>query len=396
MLTSTFAFNILNTKYRKIRNSTSIEFGIVFRDMIFRVVRFLSSASSKSAFVFDIDGVLIRGNKPIPQAKTALDLLTQEKVPFLLLTNGGGVTEKKRAEFLSDKLGVELSPNQLVQSHTPLKILGEKHAYDRILVVGGINDEARKCALEYGFQDVIVPMDIVKQNPSVSPHHRYTPEQLSTYARDVDLLKPIEAIAVFNDPRDMGTDVQVTLDLLNSVGGLLGTKRKVPSVHRSTPLIPIIFSNDDFIWANDYPIPRFGQGAFRMVVETLYKKVNNCSEMDSLILGKPYAIQYDYAKKALAKWHTELLHKDSAGHIHSPGAFAQELKEPVELQFDRIYMVGDNPASDIKGANDNGWDSMLVRTGVYHDEPLDSLVALPTAGVHDDVLEAVKYGLNQK
>lgn len=364
--------------------------------MLLRGIRLLSTSASKSAFVFDIDGVLIRGNKPIPQAKTALELLNKEKVPFLLLTNGGGVTEKKRAEFLSDKLGVELSANQLVQSHTPLQILGEKHAYDRILVVGGVNDEARKCALEYGFQDVIIPMDIVKQNPSVSPHHRYTVEQLSKYTREVDLLKPIEAIAVFNDPRDMGTDIQVTLDLLNSAGGLIGTQRKVPTVHRSTPLIPIIFSNDDFIWANDYPIPRFGQGAFRMVVESLYKKINNCSEMDSLILGKPYAIQYDYAKKALAKWHVELTSKHGNGHVHSSGAFAQEINNPTNLQFNRIYMVGDNPASDIKGANDNGWESMLVRTGVYNNEPLGSLVALPSAGVHDDVLEAVKYGLNQK
>jgi len=28
-------------------------------------------------------------------------------------------------------------------------------------------------------------------------------------------------------------------------------------------------------------------------------------------------------------------------------------------------MIGDNPAGDIIGANDFGWKSILVRTGVY-------------------------------
>lgn len=28
-------------------------------------------------------------------------------------------------------------------------------------------------------------------------------------------------------------------------------------------------------------------------------------------------------------------------------------------------MIGDNPQSDIKGANDAGWTSLLTRTGVF-------------------------------
>jgi ribonucleotide monophosphatase NagD (HAD superfamily) len=30
-----------------------------------------------------------------------------------------------------------------------------------------------------------------------------------------------------------------------------------------------------------------------------------------------------------------------------------------------FYMIGDNPEVDIKGANDSGFLSMLVRTGVF-------------------------------
>lgn len=40
-------------------------------------------------------------------------------MPFILLTNGGGVTEEKRIKLLSDELEVDLKPSQLIQSHTP-------------------------------------------------------------------------------------------------------------------------------------------------------------------------------------------------------------------------------------------------------------------------------------
>jgi len=37
-----------------------------------------------------------------------------------------------------------------------------------------------------------------------------------------------------------------------------------------------------------------------------------------------------------------------------------------------IYMIGDNPASDIRGANAIGWPSFLVRTGVFRDADNDA------------------------
>ncbi|KAG2731865.1 hypothetical protein G9P44_005452 [Scheffersomyces stipitis] len=95
----------------------------------------------------------------------------------------------------------------------------------------------------------------------------------------------------------------------------------------------------------------FGQGAFRIIVENLYREVNQLKDsqhLHSIIMGKPFKIQYDFA------------------HHNSP--------------FKSIFMVGDNPASDIKGANDNGWESILVRTGVYDNEDLSTIIAQPTVG----------------
>ena len=35
------------------------------------------------------------------------------------------------------------------------------------------------------------------------------------------------------------------------------------------------------------------------------------------------------------------------------------------IKITNFYMIGDNPKSDIAGANAKGWTSILVRTGVF-------------------------------
>lgn len=59
-----------------------------------------------------------------------------------------------------------------------------------------------------------------------------------------------------------------------------------------------------------------------------------------------------------------------------------------------IYMVGDNPESDIRGANLHGWDSILVRTGVYKDEHGDPKYK-PTVTV-DNVLAGVRWAIERE
>ncbi|KAI5969178.1 hypothetical protein CANMA_001845 [Candida margitis] len=356
----------------------------------------LHKANRNIAFVFDIDGVLIRGKKPIPQARSALELLNREKIPFILMTNGGGVLEAEKAKEVTHiNGGPDISPLQVVQSHTPMKALVQDPEFNRVLVVGGNGDNARKVAQEYGFNDVIMPIDIVKANRSVSPHAMFTKCDFDEYAIDIDLKTPIDAILVFNDPRDMSTDVQVVQDLLNSNNGLIGTKRSLKSVEdRAKPSIPIIFSNNDYIYANDFPLPRFGQGAFRIITETLYNTTNKLSSpnnLQSLIMGKPFKLQYDFAHHVLIDWRDKLISKkfDAKQILPLLGSV------PSESPFTDIYMVGDNPESDIKGANDNGWQSILLRTGVFQDEDYDSIIAKPTVGVFDNVEVAVKHVLQK-
>jgi ribonucleotide monophosphatase NagD (HAD superfamily) len=97
--------------------------------------------------------------------------------------------------------------------------------------------------------------------------------------------------------------------------------------------------------------------------------------------GKPFPVAYRYAERMLVHEARGIgaLPRDPAPHEdHS--------KHPYPLR--RIYMIGDNPASDIAGANAAGepWVSILVRTGVFQDDPGHH----PAKHVVDDVAAALR------
>ena len=84
----------------------------------------------------------------MPRAKAALSFLQKNRVPFILLTNGGGKHESERISTLSGRLGLPLDVNLLVQSHTPY---ADFHQYKKktVLVVGGEADSCQKIARAY-------------------------------------------------------------------------------------------------------------------------------------------------------------------------------------------------------------------------------------------------------
>jgi Haloacid dehalogenase-like hydrolase len=65
------------------------------------------------AFAFDIDGVLMLGSNPIPAGVRAMQLLSERRIPFILLTNGGGKWEEDRVAELSERLGVNVPPSSV-------------------------------------------------------------------------------------------------------------------------------------------------------------------------------------------------------------------------------------------------------------------------------------------
>ncbi|CAL9727735.1 hypothetical protein MOUN0_A04852 [Monosporozyma unispora] len=359
--------------------------------------RLIHTQTSKNiAFAFDIDGVLLRGGNPIDKAGKALRILNENRIPYVLLTNGGGTLEYERTQFISNKLQVQISPLQIIQSHTPFKTLSSK--FDKILAVG--TPTVRKVAENYGFKDVVHPNDIVRYNQDITPFSGLSQEQLSKLTKPIDNLDttPFEAVLVFNDPKNWAGDLQIISDLLNSERGMLNTMRQSPS---STPSIPIYFSNDDLLWANPYKLNRFGQGAFRSLVHKLYEAMNPGQKLSDFILGKPTKLTYDFAHHVLIDWNHKLQSHSENDELYDIHSNVKQILPPLGQECsiekspfqDNVFMVGDNPASDITGAQNYGWKSCLVKTGVYRDG--DDLKHLKPTMIVDDVYEAVTNALEK-
>lgn len=90
-------------------------------------------------FLFDIDGVLVRGKTPIPAAKSAFQKLVNSQgqflVPVVFVTNAGNCLRQKKADQLSHILGVPVSQDQVMMSHSPLRMF--KRYHEKCVLVSG-------------------------------------------------------------------------------------------------------------------------------------------------------------------------------------------------------------------------------------------------------------------
>lgn len=315
---------------------------------------------------------------------------------------------------LSSKLSVSLDTSMFVQSHTPFAELihGENSLRDKcIMVVGGEGGRCRDVAEMYGFTNVVTPGDIYAAHPEIWPFSKpFQRDYYGAFARPLpkpinaaspeDSLK-IDAVFVYNDPRDWGLDMQVILDVMLSHQGIMGTysvKNGDPSLPNSGYLQdgqpPLYFSNADLLWAADYHLSRLGQGGFRAALEGLwrdvtYSKSHDTPDLYKQVIGKPFRETYSFAEKRLLRHRDDLFGGGAGGDDKTP-------RPPPELKT--VYMIGDNPESDIRGANTyespHGieWVSLLTRTGVYRDREGHRPTWEPRAIV-DDVRAAVQYAL---
>ncbi|XXH02368.1 Cu-binding protein [Hypoxylon texense] len=368
------------------------------------------------AFAFDIDGVLLHVAKPIPGATQTLAYLQRHNIPFILLTNGGGKHETERVADLSARLDVPLTTDNFVQSHTPFRELvhgstaaDEEALKDKnILVTGSDAAKCRRIAEQYGFRHVITPADILAAHPTVWPFEPLLAELYASTARPLPSANPkIDAIFVFNDPRDWALDIQIILDLLQSRDGVLGTysaKNGRADLEgrgwQQDGQPPLYFSNPDLLWSAAYHLPRFGQGAFQAAVAGVWAEVTGgAAPLRRTVIGKPHARTYGFAERVLdAHRRAILLGADPTnGNL---GGSSEEGKREVD-PLRTVYMVGDNPASDIRGANEYAspagtrWTSVLVRTGVWNPERGGAPAYEPEVIV-DDVRAAVAWALERE
>lgn len=140
----------------------------------------------------------------------------------------------------------------------------------------------------------------------------------------------------------------------------------------------------DLFWATDYNMSRLGQGGFRAALEGVWSATTSgTAPLQCTVIGKPYALTYNYAERVLLKHRAELLrHHDE-----------------IIPELERVFMIGDNPESDIRGANTfqsprgTDWTSILVKTGVWREETEPKY---KPKVVVDGVLDGVKWALRKQ
>uniref|UniRef100_A0A2P2JFH2 Uncharacterized protein n=2 Tax=Rhizophora mucronata TaxID=61149 RepID=A0A2P2JFH2_RHIMU len=185
----------------------------------------------------------------------------------------------------------------------------------------------------------------------------------------------VKAAFLVSDSVDWSRDIQVLCDILRT-GGLPG-KEIGDQPH-------LYFANNDLAYQAAFPSERLGMGAFRIALESVFNRIHP-NALNYTSYGKPNPSVFRNAEavlKQLVSLHDEAYPTDhaNAGNHH----------------FKRLYMIGDNPSVDIKGARQAGdpWFSILTRTGVFkgtdnHTEFLADLVV-------DTVEDAVDYILKSE
>ena len=327
------------------------------RGGVHRVVVTRQSSSGK-AVALDIDGVFLRGGYPLPRAAEAMKLLAASAIPFVFVTNGGGITEAAKAEELTNKLGVSVNADQVILSHTPFREMAAQHKHDRVLVLG--KEECLRVAASYGFTKAVSAKQLHEESPTLYPLRRPRSAPTSAHAGE-----PVRAVMIFHDPVDWGLEIQVVTDVLLGRQQYTDVElRDLDAAEVAQRNVPFFVSNADIVYTSDHPHPRFTQGAFVEAFKSLYEMYAPNAELRIVYCGKPFKVQYEAAAAALAR--------------QSPGLV-------------RFYGIGDNPRSDIRGANAAGddWKSILVRTGVFdgigndRNDPADVVVG--------DILDAVQH-----
>ena len=282
----------------------------------------------------------------------------------------------------------------IVQSHTPFADYKQYHD-ETVLVVGGDYDHCQRVAWKYGYKNVVTPADIYTAYPEIWPFSKMYADVYKKFAKPVpksiNLEKPeeglkIDAIFVYNDPRDWGLDAAIILDTLLSRQGILGTLSSKNGDHslpnngyQQDGQPPLFYSNPDLWWAASYHLNRLGQGGFQAAFEGLWAQATGGAKLEKTIIGKPTQPTFEFAEERLRQHRKTLL-----GHVG--------LNDPLR----KVYMVGDNPESDIRGAvnykspHGSKWTGVLVKTGVYREGSEPSCT--PDVIV-DDVEKAVEWAM---
>uniref|UniRef100_A0A8C3Y9I5 Haloacid dehalogenase-like hydrolase domain-containing 5 n=1 Tax=Catharus ustulatus TaxID=91951 RepID=A0A8C3Y9I5_CATUS len=273
-------------------------------------------------FLFDVDGVLVRGSQPLPAARRAFQRLADGdgrlRVPVVFLTNAGNCLPSAKARELSQALELQVMV-QVILSHSPLQLFSQFH--QRCMLVDG-QGPVEENARNLGFKHVVTIEALRKAYPLLD---MVDLRQLATGPLFPNSSQNLAGVILFGEPVRWETSLQLITDVLLSNGNPGEELQDVPYPH-----LPILACNMDLLWMAEAKMPRLGHGTFLLCLESIYKKVTGRELKYEALIGKPSPVTYRYAQ-----------------YLIQQQAEKQGWKAPIR----HLYAVGDNPMSDIYGAN---------------------------------------------
>ncbi|CAJ0574576.1 unnamed protein product, partial [Mesorhabditis spiculigera] len=221
---------------------------------------------------------------------------------------------------------LNIRPQQVVMAHSPLRMFTQFHD-KHVLVVG--QGPVNTIAQNLGFNNVITLDDL----RGLFPHL----DCVDFSRRRFDELNwsppknfaPIDAIVLLGEPLHWESALQFLLDVLITDGDPAGLKYKRGNVTHSN--LPLLACNVDMVWMAEKGVnlPRIGHGSFLTCLEAMYSRLMGRDLKYTAVLGKPAEVSYLHATHCLQD-------------------MAFDMKRPAPKT---IYVIGDNPLSDILGAN---------------------------------------------
>ncbi|XP_020040395.1 haloacid dehalogenase-like hydrolase domain-containing 5 [Castor canadensis] len=275
-------------------------------------------------FLLDIDGVLVRGHKVIPAALEAFGRLVNShgelRVPVVFVTNAGNTLQHSKAQELSALLGCKVDPDQVILSHSPMKLFSQHH--DKRMLVSGQGPMVEN-ARALGFRDVVTVDELRMAFPVLDM------VDLERRPKTTPLLRSdfpaIEGVLLLGEPVRWETSLQLIMDVLLSNGKPGAGLAMAPYPH-----LPVLASNMDLLWMAEAKMPRFGHGTFLLCLETIYRKLTGKELRYEGLMGKPSILTYQYAEDLIRQ---------------------QAERRGWAAPIRKLYAVGDNPMSDVYGAN---------------------------------------------
>jgi HAD superfamily hydrolase (TIGR01456 family) len=346
------------------------------------------------AFLLDIDGVLVRGHNALPCAVPAIQAIEAAgerdasaahskladaslfaRLPLCFCDQlnwvyRGAESEGHRLDAGLQRGCVQDDNGSFVNARCALAAAGPacphlfplirslmtKPQHQRLLLVARSSSSARAIADDYGWTAVDTVQELAARQPQLYPSSSASKVGADCSHR-AHSEPPYAAVVLLEMPANWGEAIQLLVDVLRG-NGSIGVD--------CAQTIPFHCGNPDFDYKDVHSVPRMTLGAFRTALDALYTAATGRALVYTLH-GKPHPATYELALETLKE------------QLHGAASLSS------------VICVGDNPASDIQGANGMGglYTSVLVKTGVWQGEAAASASQVPWK-VYGDVLECVR------